>query len=48
MSEPERPMTTSNETWPDASFAIASSDELYDASLTFVPCSFSNFFTRPG
>ena len=48
MFDPESPMTTSKFTAPDASFAIASSDELYVAICTFVPYFFSKRLTRPG
>jgi hypothetical protein len=41
-------MTRSNLTAPDASFAIASSDELYVAICSDVECSFSNRLIRAG
>ena len=48
MLEPDSPMITSNATAPAASFAIASSAELYDAIWTDVWNFFSNRFTTIG
>ena len=48
MFDPDRPMITSNPTAPDASFATASSAELYVATWIFVPVSFWNFLSVAG
>ena len=48
MFEPDRPITTSKLTAPEASFAIASSDELYVAIWTLPSYCFSKRLTRPG
>lgn len=48
MLEPDSPITTSKPTAPEASLAIASSEELYVAIWTFVLYFFSKRLTRPG
>ena len=48
MFEPVRPMITSNATAPEASLAIASSDELYVAIWTEAPNCFWNFLISAG
>ena len=48
MLDADRPITMSKPTAPDASFAVASSAELYVAISTFFPVSFWNALTRLG